>query len=146
MACFPKIDTDCPLGAYERNGIGSHCEVCDHAVVALDRMSGNERKALLAANRGPMCVSYKVERRHAAAFGVALAAAVIAGHAVAGDAASIPPTEDALEFVIVMGGVNDPADAEWVDESGLPELPVVDEPRPTRNTPAIVIKDPEPRR
>lgn len=150
MAPFPRIDQPCPLGIDEQRRIDGHCQRCDTRVHALDGMDLTERRALLAQADGPVCVSYRRSTRlaHAAAIAITL----VAGSAFAGedcnDAAAapllpavqqsavspvsplsaVPPAaEEEMTTIdwVVMGGISDPGAAEWVDDSSLPELPVI---------------------
>lgn len=49
-----------------------------------------------------------------------------------------------LEFIMITGGVHDPAAADWIDDSDLPALPMVVESR-TVSAPelALPLKDPK---
>ncbi|KRD76933.1 hypothetical protein [Lysobacter sp. Root983] len=156
MALVPKIDQPCPLGIDELRRLNGYCGHCKTQVHALDGLSEAERRALLQAASGPICVSYGVPRpapaRRGAGFGLAIAATLVSGGAFAADppsllapAATEPaatpvaatpllPAADAVEcesteldFVTITGGgVSDPQDAQWVDDSDLPELPMRD--------------------
>ncbi|SFL05050.1 hypothetical protein [Lysobacter sp. cf310] len=155
MALAPKIDQPCPLGIDELRRLNGYCGHCKTQVHALDGLSEAERRTLLQAAFGPICVSYRVPRpaplRRGAGFGIAIAATLVSGGAFAADPPSLlapttiepsatpvatapllpvaetvecEPTE--LEFITITGGVSDPRDAEWVDDSELPELPMRD--------------------
>ncbi|NUO78270.1 MAG: hypothetical protein HOQ32_19950 [Lysobacter sp.] len=152
MAQVPKIDTPCPLGIDEQRRIDGHCARCDKQVHKLDAMSDSERRALLAKAEGPLCVSYRAPRpqalRRGAGFGIAIAATLVSGGAFASDPpallpaaageqaspvtpapllaapASAPDCEEDGQTWVLIGGVNDPSDAQWVDDSELPELPI----------------------
>lgn len=152
MAQVPKIDTPCPLGVDEQRRLDGHCARCDKQVHRLDAMSDGERQALLAAAAGPICVAYRSERpramRRGAGFGIAIAATLVSAGAYAADpptlltqpasatpVASTPllaqePAKDcddeatSIELIEFVGGVKDPRDAHWVDDSELPELPM----------------------
>ncbi|KQZ56926.1 MULTISPECIES: hypothetical protein [unclassified Lysobacter] len=163
MALVPKIDSPCPLGIDELRRLQGYCGHCGTNVHALDSMDEQERKALLRAAAGPICVSYRVPRpasaRRGAGFGIAIAATLVSGGAFAGGApaadppsllapatttgpvtspvavAPLLPSQAAtegeksaeLEFVTVVGGgVRNPQDAQWIDDSDLPELPMRD--------------------
>ena len=157
MALVPKIDSPCPLGIDELRRLQGYCGHCSTQVHALDGMDEQERKALLQAAAGPICVSYRVPRppsaRRGAGFGIAIAATLVSGGAFAADPPSLiaPTTTEAttspvavapllpidatpereepteLERIeIVGGGVRDPRDAQWIDDSELPELPIRD--------------------
>lgn len=153
MALVPKIDAPCPLGQDELRRLNGHCGRCATQVHALDGLDETQRRALLAAAEGPICVSYRVPRRPAprrsAGFGIAIAATLVSGGAFAAEPPSpLTPSAEAnaspvqaapllpapaageecestkLEWIeVIGGGVNDPRDAHWVDDSELPELP-----------------------
>lgn len=157
MALVPKIDKPCPLGIDELRRLSGYCGHCDKHVHALDGLNEPQRRALLQAAEGPICVSYRVPRavpvRRGAGFGIAIAATLVSGGAFAADPPSLlaPTTaesatspvaaapllpvaataegeeETKLEFIAVVGGgVSDPQDAQWIDDSDLPELPMRD--------------------
>lgn len=92
MALVPKIDSPCPLGIDELRRLQGYCGHCGTDVHALDSMDEQERKALLRAAAGPICVSYRVPRpvsaRRGAGFGIAIAATLVSGGAFAGGAFS----------------------------------------------------------
>lgn len=131
MALFPRIDSPCPLSADEQWAIDGRCARCDKHVHALNEMNSAQRPDLLAAASGPLCVSYKVSAAQAlrmSGVGFAMAATLVAATGIAAEAPVYPADEadyEKLEFIIITGGVDDPADAAWIDDSDLPELPVL---------------------
>lgn len=131
MALFPRINSPCPLSADEQKAVDGRCARCDKHVHALNEMNSAQCAELLAAASGPLCVSYKVSAAQAlrmSGVGFAMAATLVAGAAVAADAPVYPANEagsEKLEFIIITGGVDDPTDAAWIDDSDLPELPVL---------------------
>ncbi len=132
MARVPKIDSPCPLPQQDLADIGSWCTHCATAIHVLDGLDDAGRRSLLAARGEPVCVSYRVRRR--IAMTAALAAglsmgAVMVEPVAAGDAPStVEASDEGYETIFVIGGaVTDPANATWVDESELPDLPIVDE-------------------
>lgn len=156
MALVPKIDQPCPLGIDELRRLNGYCGHCKTQVHALDGLNEAERRALLEAASGPICVSYRVPRsaplRRGAGFGIAIAATLVSGGAFAADppsllaptasepsatpfaTAPLLPAEATAEceetkldrIMITGGGVSDPQDAQWIDDSELPELPMRD--------------------
>ncbi|MEG3791315.1 hypothetical protein V1318_14390 [Lysobacter sp. CCNWLW3] len=152
MAQVPKIDSPCPLGIDEQRRLDGHCARCDKHVHRLDALSDDERHALLIAADGPICVSYRSERprasRRGAGFGIAIAASLVSAGAYASDPPLLPPQPasatpvaptpllaqapakdcadevTSIEMIEFVGGVSDPRDAHWADDSELPELPM----------------------
>ncbi|NUO78271.1 MAG: hypothetical protein HOQ32_19955 [Lysobacter sp.] len=154
MALVPKIDQPCPLGVDELRRLNGYCGHCSTQVHALDDLDEAQRRALLQTAKGPICVSYRrpapVSARRGAGFGIAIAATLVSGGAFAAEppnllaptaaepvaspfavaplvpAATPAECEEAtkLEFVVIAGGVSDSHDAQWVDDSELPELPM----------------------
>ena len=154
MALFPKIDSQCPLDIEEQRRLDGYCHRCHKHVHALDGMGEGERRTLLANAPGPLCVSYRRGTSRAAslvAVAITLVAGVAhAGEECAEMTAppfleairqstEVTPLEaraiavpeegetteqlEQLEFIVV-GGITSPRDAEWVDDSHLPELPM----------------------
>lgn len=139
MPSFPRIDSPCPLSAEEQRAIDGHCERCDKHVHALSDMSKTERRALLAAATGPICVSYRRPApRRVGRIGAAIAATLITTTAYAGDPAmpsAAQPTvaaalqgveaeEAFLEDIVFVGGVNDSQDALAAMDMSVPALPM----------------------
>ena len=154
MACFPKIDQPCPLGIDEQKRIDGYCGHCSKAVHSLTAMSDADRLNLLRNANGPICVSYRVKVRRgvSAGFSAALALSVInPAHAVDTLDVNAPNKVEAVQMIppppptephemMLTGGVSDPQAAQFVDESDVPDLPMVrdglaDE-RPAHNQPA----------
>jgi hypothetical protein len=151
MAVFPKIDRPCPLGIDEQKRIDGYCGRCDKVVHALNGMSGDERVSLLRSAKGPLCVSYRLPARRVAGagLGAALALSIVmpafakeptllgtfgsppsdpAGEPQFTPAVNSPSTSgdsEKIEFITVTGGVSNPSDANFVDDSKLPDLPIV---------------------
>lgn len=133
MARFPTIDRPCPLSRAEQRAIDGHCTRCNCAVQSLDGLDDATRLATVRAAKGPICVSYRL----AAGFGAALALSM-AGAAAAdpngtsqtpflsdtAETPELPGDESVLDRVIMVGGVSNPDDATWIDDSDLPELPM----------------------
>lgn len=155
MACFPKIDQPCPLDRDAQRRIAGHCGRCDKTVHALDAMDDVERAALLRDAAAPVCVSYRLPLGLGAALALSMAGSALAADAGSTanpslfesvDAREIADTsdmamsaispaadsddaifgDDGLDMVFV-GGVTDPTQAVWVDDSNLPELPILHE-------------------
>lgn len=151
MALVPRIDSPCPLGIDEQRRLSGYCGHCERQVHALDALDDAQRRALLDAADGKICVSYRrpaPAARRGVGFGIATAATLVSGGAFAADPPALPvateanaspvlpadpllPAErngeecepSALERITLVGGVNDPRDAQWIDDSDLPELP-----------------------
>ena len=154
MSLVPRIDQPCPLGIDEQRRIAGHCGRCEKHVHDLSALDEGARRALLARADGPVCVSYRRSARlaHAAAIAITLVAGTAFAGENCADAPSAPlvpvvaqgpvspasPTPGAaadsatgepeeltsLDYVVV-GGISDPHEAEWVDDSTLPELPMI---------------------
>lgn len=139
MACFPKIDKPCPLDIDAQRRLDGYCGHCSTTVHSLDAMDDAQRRALLHAASGPICVSYRAPVRRPAShrvagYGLAIAATLVSGAAMANppapqaaqtpvEQASLLNQEPELLEVLVLGGVSDPQDAGWVDDGSTPELP-----------------------
>ena len=147
MARVPRIDSPCPLSRAEQLRIDGHCGRCNKHVHALDGLDERQRRALFAAARGPLCVSYRAPAYRSPAMAVAMAAMISAGTAVAGqDCDEAAPAlqslqsapqeqliqlqnqaDDGVYDTIIVGGINSAEDAKWVDDGSLPDLPMVSE-------------------
>lgn len=150
MSRFPLIDSPCPLSQEEQRAIDGHCGRCDKHVHKLDALSEDERRALLTAATGPICVSYRVPTpRKVGRFGAAIAATLIGtGAATAAYASDADPTASALppppaqngpswaqthvdepldlgdDEVLILGGIDDPQDAQFAEDTSTPALPM----------------------
>jgi hypothetical protein len=143
MARFPKIDSPCPLSLEAQARIEGHCGRCDKTVHALDDMDDAARTALLRNANGPVCVSYRLKAGLGAALALSMSSPLLAQDRAA-DPVPLPQTRstgaepseqtsvapppalvDKLDRIVFTGGVRDPAEAEWVDEDDVPELPMV---------------------
>ena len=146
MAKFPRIQSPCPyksdLAAVME---GDFCRMCERNVFDLTGWSDGERVAFLAGCAEEVCVSYRVPvRSMLAAAALAAAAAALPSAAMAqegvGDVSLMPAMAAAArdvaatqaasmqEFEIIVGGIRDPANAEFIDheaEATLAALPVV---------------------
>jgi predicted Fe-S protein YdhL (DUF1289 family) len=143
MAFFPKVQSPCPYKSQLATVMdGDFCRMCKREVVDLTAWSDDERVAFLSVCKEEVCVSYRLRPAIAAA---ALAVAAIPAAAAAQDQAApapvaavssdeIGPVEED-DFVIV-GGIRDPGNAEFLSEEELaatPEVPVTyedEEPAP----------------
>ena len=151
MARFPRIDSPCPYKS-DRGAIfdGDFCRMCKRNVIDLTAWSDDERVAFLAGCETEVCVSYRLPMRPALV-AAALAASVAALPAAAQDAPAVAetpgvqviygdvPVDDDTE--IWMGGIKDPRNAVFVEDSAdaaLPEMPVVYE------APEVATKPKEP--
>lgn len=136
VACYPRIDLPCPLDIDAQRRIDGYCGHCARRV---HRLGPDDARAVLGAATEPVCVSYRLSAVHAAALGLALGGLVTALPAQADSppgvstASSERAASEKLEFIVIVGGVSRPGEAEWIDdEDGLPEIPVVtvEEPAP----------------
>ncbi|MBW8851562.1 MAG: hypothetical protein JF600_12330 [Xanthomonadales bacterium] len=152
MARFPKIDTPCPLSAEEQAVIEGHCGHCDKHVHRLDALDEAQRHALLANADGPICVTYRMPKpapkSHPFSAAIAITLLGAGGAAYAGEPPQDPPPEglpwvahpaDAamsplpdenkaalLDFVVFLGGVDDPRNATDVEDAeAKPMLPML---------------------
>lgn len=159
MSRFPKIDQPCPLGIDEQKRIDGYCGRCEKAVHALDAMSDAQRESLMSNNPGAICVSYRRAGARLGA-AMAMAMVVVPAAAGTGDdpklqsgaaaspLASVlhpaqPKCRDAADAAeptaqesiawetITVGGVSRPDEAEWIDDSSLPDLPTIVEAKPS---------------
>lgn len=123
MAIFPRIQSPCPRKDDLASLMdGDVCRACDRQVHDIGAFSDDERVAFLKARAGEVCVSYKLRLRPALAAAAAVAAL---GAPMAALAQQTPTVESE---VIVVGGIKDPANIEYVDDArdaDVPELPVV---------------------
>lgn len=144
MAFFPKIQSPCPYkGRLASVMDGDFCRMCERQVFDLTYMSDGERRAFMAGCGEEVCVSYRFGPAIAAA---ALAAAAVPTAAAAQDlgpavpsAASIAASTDQIaaleEIEIMVGGIKDPANVQFVEapaDGAIPELPVVYEDAPAQ--------------
>ncbi len=159
MARVPVIDSPCPIaGKRVPGGASEHCSTCDRAVFNLNSMSDLERRAFMGGCSGKVCVAYTVRvplRRSAFAASLAVAALVAlpaaadvaevsdvgpervapAAEPPAGAMSPLPSEEpelpncDEYDDLVLVGGVLDAGNAEWVDDGAeaAPELPTVED-------------------
>ena len=140
MARFPKIQSPCPYRSDLAAVMdGDFCRMCERNVFDLTGWSDGERVAFLAGCAEEVCVSYRLPFRTVLAAAAFASAAAFPGAAAAQDgidgAALIPAmaaaARDAMamdEVSIIVGGIRDPANAEFVDveaDGAVPALPVV---------------------
>lgn len=133
MAFFPKIQSPCPYkGDLATVMDGSLCRMCKREVHDLTGWSDGERVAFLAGCETEVCVSYRIVRPALAA--AALAAASLPAAAFAQDsaapsaeaAAPAAPEQIVIEDIEVMvGGIADPANVEFVSAAELADIPEV---------------------
>jgi hypothetical protein len=140
MARFPIIDDPCPLGQDELAGIAGHCGTCGKTVHSLDGMDDGERSAFMSQAKGAICVSYRLPMRIGAALALALAAPVFGqDSSPAGSSVeqTVAPCEiqdgrkaTSQDIVVTGGTVREPANAQWVEDLSLPELPTAPDDSP----------------
>jgi hypothetical protein len=128
---FPKIDSPCPARVQRLPSDGqNHCTLCDRQVHNLDGMRAEQRAAFLQSCNGKVCVAYSVNRKfnqRQFRAGVAIAATLISSQALAlpSDTASM---DESME--IFMGGISHPDKVQFLDQTELPELPVLESDAP----------------
>lgn len=123
MAIFPRVQSPCPYkGDLSAIMDCDVCRMCQRQVFDLDGFSDAERVAFMkgCAEAGErVCVRYSFRPALAAA---AMAAAVIAAPTAAS------ACDATGELVVVVGGIDDPANTEYVEDASdaaIPALPVV---------------------
>jgi hypothetical protein len=131
---FPKVTSPCPYKSQLAAVMdGDFCRMCRRQVFDLSAFGDDERRAFLAGCADEVCVSYKVPIRSAIA-AAALAASAVATPAMAQEqptaspAAELDSGEDLSDVVIIVGGIRNAAEAEFVEvpvDESVPELPVV---------------------
>jgi len=147
MAFFPKIQSPCPYKANLAAVMdGDFCRMCERRVFDLSHMSSEEKRAFLAGCTEEVCISYRFAPAIAAAALVAalpaaaaaqeLGPAVPSAAAIAASTAEIAALGDEQVFV---GGIKDPRHVQYVEDPAdhnVPELPVVYDDPPVRQTQA----------
>lgn len=144
MAMFPKIQSPCPYKDQLATVMdGDFCRMCKRNVVDLTHMRDDERTTFLRSCEGKVCVSYRLPLRPA------LAAAALAASVAALPVAARPQDEPTVpiaaagneaasgdEFEIIVGGINDPKNVEFIEDATdaeIPALPVTyDKPAPAK--------------
>lgn len=140
MAFFPKVQSPCPYKA-DLAAImdGDTCRMCKRQVVDITDWSDAARRELIAGCKDEVCVAYKIVRPALAA--AALAAATIPTAAMAQEQAAAPTADTTVAPVttaeigetvaeqdyIIVGGIKDPANAEFASAeelAAIPEVPV----------------------
>lgn len=153
MPLFPKIQSPCPYKSQLAAVMdGDFCRMCERQVFDLSAFSDGERQAFLAGCADEVCVSYRLPLRGALAAAALTAATASPASASVNDPVAAPvevqvetqveeeAAADELSFeVIIVGGIKDPANAEFValpEDETVPELPAVyeDEPQPEAST------------
>jgi hypothetical protein len=126
MAIFPKIQSPCPYKSQLASVMdGDICRMCKRQVFDLSELRDEERLVFLKGCKEEVCVSYRLPVRTAAAAAMMVAAVAAPMAAAAEDASAAVAVE---VYDLVVGGINDPANAEYVqvsDDVEVPDLPVV---------------------
>ena len=124
MAVFPKVQSPCPYkGNLAAVMEGDMCRMCHRQVFDLTHMSDLERVAFMRGCATEVCVSYSLRP--------AIAAAALAAAALTPSMAAAEPAVAEVEvedMMIIVGGITDPANAQYVHvdtDGSLPDLPVV---------------------
>jgi predicted Fe-S protein YdhL (DUF1289 family) len=149
MPLFPKIQSPCPYTSQLASIMeGDVCRMCKRQVFDLTHMADQERVDFLARCREEVCVSYRLRPAlAAAALAASLGAMPVAAAAQEVEAGPVEALEAAPEDTLIwVGGIDDPANAEYIDTAGdyaVPELPVVYEDEPAAQAPAKTDTAPE---
>lgn len=109
MPCrrYPLIDSPCPrLPAMRPDAPSAWCSLCRTTVHNLSALSPAQSEALLS-QPGPICVSYRVPRRHltALAAGALLLTGAALGQATLGQDLAADEAEVLDELVVTGGGL-----------------------------------------
>jgi hypothetical protein len=138
MAFYPRIQMQCPYKSNLASMMeGDMCGICKTQVVDMSAWSDDEGRAFVANRKEATCITYRMPLRPALA-AAALAVAALPTMAAAQQASPPPPAEaqapaddpESAEIVgvmIVLGGINDPANVEFLSAEELaavPEAPV----------------------
>jgi hypothetical protein len=138
MARFPIIDDPCPLGQDELAGIAGHCRRCGKTVHSLDAMDDAERSSFMSQAKGSICVLYRLPMRIGAALAISLAAPAFGQDCPTAESSvemTVAPGETGVvggapvgrlagqQIVVTGGTVREPANAQWIEDLSLPELP-----------------------
>jgi predicted Fe-S protein YdhL (DUF1289 family) len=132
MAFFPKIQSPCPYKSQLASVMdGDMCRMCKRQVIDIGAWSDDERVAFLAGCETEVCVSYTLPLRPALAAAALAAAALpsaVAAQTVTPVAAAEAPEDSGIELTVMVGGIKDPRNVEFVaaeDIANLPDVPVV---------------------
>lgn len=135
MAIFPKVQSPCPYRDQLAQIMdGDSCRVCKRQVVDLNGMDDAGRVAFMKSCDGEVCVSYSFRPVIAAA----VLATAMAGLPMAAAAQEPAPISE-QEFELIVGGIHDPANVEYVEEAAdqaMADLPVVYEDQAAEQAPA----------
>src|ERR1700733_14476860 len=120
MAIFPVIQSQCPYkGNLSDIMDGDVCRLCKRQVFDLTDMNDRARVAFFKDCSSEICVSYRLPAKVALAAVIAIASAGAPMAAAACDVTTV---------VVTAGGIKDPANIKFVENSGdkaIPALPVV---------------------
>lgn len=129
MAMFPKIQSPCPYKSQLAAIMdGDTCRMCKRVVHDLNGMDDGERVAFLSSCAEEVCVSYSFPMKPAIAAAALAFAALSPMAAAAQDAPATAPEMEMTEIdYIVVGGIKDTANIEYVQDAAdaaIPMLPV----------------------
>ena len=118
---FPLIQSPCPYKGDPAAIItAGNCRLCKREVHDITDWAEEERRAFLSACEGEVCVSYRAGARTAIAAAALAAGAVMTSMPAAAQdaqpAAQEEPQDEELMYIIV-GGLRQPAKADWRDGS-----------------------------
>ena len=138
MAIFPKVQSPCPYRDQLAQIMdGDSCRVCKRQVVDLNGMDDAGRVAFMKSCSGEVCVSYSFRPVIAAAV-LATAMTALPMAAAAQEPAPAPVAEDEIYAEIIVGGIKDLANVEYVEDASdqaMADLPVVyDDEAPAEET------------
>ncbi len=108
MPKFPKIDRPCPLANSDEHIKNNVCNRCQKTVHDLNQLSNSEQYSLFATAKHSLCVRYPLQLSKWV-MATALASSTLLAGAAHG--------QNLVEEVIIIGGVVDLENIEWIESS-----------------------------